>query len=215
MASSCNDGGPWPCTETGCPSPWVTCGLLHVACGVKFSDIWQRLPSATLAGRSVADECQKTCGRCVHACELLSREVLTAAAGDDLEVQLLRFALPPRHDLRGPSAHVKVRAPDAPGQTNRVRAYSAIVDADARSFSLTVKIYPGGPPATRGTSAHLGGLRVGASLHVLEGRSLGWAEAAPARLGLIAFGVGIAECLEPAELALERGGSVALSLIHI
>ena len=59
-------------------------------------------------------------------CTLLTREVLTGADEESgtVEVQYLRFALPAGARASGPTAHVKVRAPDAPGQTNRVRAYS-------------------------------------------------------------------------------------------
>lgn len=144
-------------------------------------------------------------------CVLVSREVLTAAADDDLEVQHLTFSLPDAHTtMRGPSAHVKVRAPDAVGQTGRVRAYSAEHDAAAHEFALTVKIYPGGPPASRGTSRHLGNLRVGDSLHVLQTRTMPWPASRPARVGMVAFGVGVAEMLEPAEALLAQGSTVAL-----
>ena len=86
-------------------------------------------------------------------CELLSREVLTAAEPADgvLEVQRLRFALPAGARTSGPVAHVKVRAPDVGNVRNRVRAYSMILNAEdglgddaegiaAPSFSLTVKV---------------------------------------------------------------------------
>ena len=60
---------------------------------------------------------------CEAHCELLSREILTAPEHDVLEVQRLRFALPvAASELPGPSAQVKVRAPDALGQKMRVRA---------------------------------------------------------------------------------------------
>ena len=167
-------------------------------------------------------------------CALVSREVLTAknATSGAHEVQRLVFRLPAdaRTDWDAP-AHVKVRAPDAPGQPNRVRAFSARLSADRETFAsrsgvppslrlsalrrirarpgrLTVKIYPGGPPATRGTSAHLGALALGATLDVPQYRSMHWAVALAAveRLCVVAFGVGVAEALEPVEMALDRAG---------
>ena len=124
-ASSCSDAGPWPCIEGGCPSAWVGCNTLAVACTVRFEEIWARLPTARLAGLRVSDLCPFSCGVCETQCELLGREVLVTAAPErnELEVQRLRFALPLASEpLPGPSAQVKVRAPDAPGQQMRVRA---------------------------------------------------------------------------------------------
>ena len=150
-------------------------------------------------------------------CPLLSREVLVPAdpARDVLEVLRLRFGLPAGAKPEAAPAHVKVRAPDAPGQGGRVRAFSMLLGADGKSalaFNLTVKVYPGGPPHSRGTSAHLGSLRVGDSVHVPQTRGLRWV-APPAhvkRAGFVAFGVGIAECLEPMEELLHGGAEVRL-----
>ena len=89
-----------------------------------------------------------------HRCELLHRDVLVPAdpLTDTLEVQRLVLALPAGAVAEGPPAHVKVKAPDADGQWNRVRAYSIMLDgsAPAPHFNLTVKVYPGGPPHSRG-----------------------------------------------------------------
>ena len=165
----------------------------------------------------VHEECPVSCGTCAQRlsrCELLGREVLVAAdaATETLEVQRLRFALPAGADASGPSAHAKVRAPDAPGQRGRVRAYSMLVDEISRTFNLTVKVYPGGPPRTRGTSAWLGALPVGASALVPQTRRIEWAVSAAqaTRVGMVAFGVGIVECLEPLELLLAAGAEVRL-----
>lgn len=122
---ACSDAGPWPCVEQGCPSPWVSCEGLAVACKARFDDIWRQLPAAVLKGKRVADLCLLSCGTCEAHCELLGREILADAAPEreELEVQRLRFALPAKaSDLPGPSAQVKVRAPDASGQQMRVRA---------------------------------------------------------------------------------------------
>ena len=215
-APPCVDAGPWPCLETGCPAPSVTCAILSQSCGARFDSIWEALPEPRLLGVAVRDECPESCGLCAERlrefrsqCTLLSRDVLVAAdaSRDTLEVQSLRFALPDGAVASGPTAHVKVRAPDAPGQRMRVRAYSMLVDKAQSSFNLTVKIYPGGPPRTRGTSAWLGALAVGSSASVPQTRRMEWA-VAPAqarRVGLVAFGVGIVECLEPMAILLEAG----------
>ena len=211
----CADAPPFACLEDGCPAASITCSLLSEsrACGARFTDIWQTLPYEALSGPSIADLCPLSCGRCPSMCLLLSREVMTSPADGTLEVQRLRFALPPGagHGI-GPSSHVKVRAPDAVGQRQRVRAYSMVTDATLTSFNVTVKIYPGGPPHTRGTSSWLGSLPVGSLAHIPEVRSLPWAvpKERASRVGMIAFGVGIVECLEPAELLLDAGAQVRL-----
>ena len=212
----CADAGPWPCVEAGCPAPSVTCALLSQSCGARFESIWEVLPEPRLLGVAVRDECPDACGLCADRlrefqsqCTLLSRDVLVAAdaSRDTLEVQSLRFALPAGAVASGPTAHVKVRAPDAPGQRGRVRAYSMLVDEAQSSFNLTVKIYPGGPPHSRGTSAWLGALAVGSSASVPQTRQIEWAVAPmqARRVGLVAFGVGIVECLEPMAILLEAG----------
>jgi hypothetical protein len=68
-----------------------------------------------------------------------------------------------------------------------------------------VKIYPGGPPHTRGTSAFLGSVSVGSFVAIPQVRAARWSVWPPSqarRVGLIAFGVGIAEVLEPLQLLL-------------
>ena len=214
MGAPCGDGGPWLCFEAGCPSPAVDCATLARSCSVRFDDIWTTLPEARLRGRRVRDACRNTCGECASHCELLSRDVLTAADASTgtHAVHLLRFALPHGSRVSGPTAHVKVQAPDEAGQLNRVRAYSMLLDEKAPTFNLTVKIYPGGPPATRGTSAFLGALPLGHTLHVPETRAIDWARSPSAamRVGLVAFGVGIAECVEPVERLLAEGAEVRL-----
>ena len=220
-AMECRDAGPWLCLEPGCPAPVVGCNILLSACSAKFSDVWHLLPDASLTNQRVADACRSSCGRCSHNyCKLQSRHILTAAdpVSGTLEVQQLQFALPADSQVAGPTAHVKVRAPDVPGQQNRVRAYSMLLDRQRRSFNLTVKIYPGGPPHTRGTSAFLGSARVGTLVEVPETREMLWSSAPHGaggdplsrRVGMVAFGVGMAECLEPLELLLSAGAEVRL-----
>ena len=154
-----------------------------------------------------------------HQCELLSREILTTedlGRDNQYAVHRLHFAMPLGGKVPGTGpVHVKVRAPDARGQRMRVRAYSAYLE-DSGGFSLTVKIYPGGPPSTRGTSAYLGAVSVGSKVWIPQVRSVGWA--VPLRsiqkVGLVAFGVGIAEMLEPLEHVLLGSSEVEVRLIY-
>lgn len=84
-------------------------------------------------------------------------------------------------------------------------ADSIMPNNDGRSFNLTVKIYPGGPPQTRGTSAFLGSVPIGTPVAVPQVRAARWAVWPPSRakrVGLIAFGVGIAEVLDPLHVLL-------------
>ena len=145
-------------------------------------------------------------------CELLSREILAPAdaATGALAVHRLRFAFPANGSWPAAPAHVKARAPDAPGQRMRVRAYSARVCDDGASFNVTVKIYPGGPPATRGTSAFMGAIPLGGALDVPQVRSLRWARplAELGNVGIIAFGVGVAEAVEAVEDVLAASAAV-------
>ena len=54
-------------------------------------------------------------------------------------------------------------------------------------------------------------MRVGSTLNVLQARAIEWHATSPrTRLGLIAFGVGIAEMLEPAEHLLPLGVTIRL-----
>jgi ferredoxin-NADP reductase len=212
ISAPCRDAGPWLCVEDGCPAPTISCDILRSACRSRFSDIWSTVPNASLQHALIADECRATCGECSHMCKLIEREVLVPAddATGTLAVHRLRFALP-LHSVRpGPFTHVKVRAPDAPGQRMRVRAYTALFAT--ASFNLTVKIYPGEPPRTRGTSAYLGELAVGDWLHVPEVRAMESAMSPHEvrRAGMVAFGVGVVECLEPLEHLLAAGAQVRL-----
>ncbi|KAH8045598.1 hypothetical protein JL721_12572 [Aureococcus anophagefferens] len=108
---------------------------------------------AAFGGRPRAS-CDDVCGAAGLACH---------GAFDDLNDDGRCPAGEPRSQRSWPAApaHVKARAPDAPGQRMRVRAYSARVCDDGASFNVTVKIYPGGPPAKRGTSAFMGALPPG------------------------------------------------------
>lgn len=149
-------------------------------------------------------------------CQLLSREVLTQAKDTTPAVHRLRFSLPATAQTapeccsgeRG-MLHVRVRAPNAAGQTRRLNPYSAHVADDNTSFDIVVKIYPAGPPTSPGVSAYLGTLAVGDYAHIPEIRALDWRHDSK-RTGMVCFGVGITECLGPAAALLRAGGEVRM-----
>ena len=39
----CEDAGPWPCEEAGCPSPVVGCAVLRGSCNDLFDKVYKRL----------------------------------------------------------------------------------------------------------------------------------------------------------------------------
>ena len=146
-------------------------------------------------------------------CQLVSREVLTEADTTTTPptpaVHQLRFALPA--SARTPDCcggesgmlHVRVKAPDAQGHM-QVKPYSAHIFAANRSlFDLVVKVYPSG------VSARLGSLAVHDFAHIPEMRAIDWRRDAR-RVGMVCFGVGITECLGPAEALLKAGGEVRI-----
>ena len=170
-----------------------------------------RGPGGSGIGESGESELQPRPG--TH-CQLLSREVLTAADAtttpSTLAVHRLRFALPAAFrtpgccDGESGMLHVRVKAPDANGKM-LVRPYSAHVHPANQTFELVVKAYPGG------VSEKLCALPVDAYAHVPEIRALDWRRDSK-RVGMVCFGVGITECLGPAEALLKAGGEVARRL---
>jgi len=105
--------------------------------------------------------------------------------------------------------HVRVRAPRAPGQPMRLQPYSAHLDETSQSFTLIVKVYSGGPPEFAGVSGYLGSVEVGDFVHVPEIRQLDWRRDSK-RTGMVCLGVGITECLGPAEVLLKAGAEVRM-----
>ena len=167
-----------------------------------------RGPGGSGIGESGESELQPRPG--TH-CQLLSREILTAAdvttSPPTLAVHRLHFALPA--NFRTPSCcdgesgmlHVRVKAADANGKM-LVRPYSVHVHPANQTFVLVVKAYPGG------VSEKLSALPVDAFAHVPEIRALDWRRDSK-RVGMVCFGVGITECLGPAAALLKAGGEVA------
>jgi len=156
---------------------------------------------------------------------LASREVLINAdggSGGALEVQRLRFELPPTAEI--PECcdgevegllHVMVAMPPRPeGGEYRVNPYSmhpVREDSSAGgliSFDLIVKIYPG-----EGTSSYLGSVPVGGLVHVPQIRAADWKHESK-KTAMVCFGVGVTGCFGLARELLERGGEVKMVLAN-
>ena len=59
----CEDAGPWPCEEAGCPSPVVGCAVLRGSCNDLFDKVYKSPPPG-LEGQFVYQQCRKSCKRC-------------------------------------------------------------------------------------------------------------------------------------------------------
>jgi hypothetical protein len=67
---SCQDKGPWPCEEEGCPkSKSVGCKDLEGDCKQKFGDLFTTPPDG-LADKRVWTQCKRTCDKCAAKDEL-------------------------------------------------------------------------------------------------------------------------------------------------
>ena len=95
------------------------------------------------------------------------------------------------------------------GSVTRLRPLGADIwrSLDA-SFGSFVR-HPGEPPAYAAVSSHLGSLPVGEYAHVPSIRAQDWRRDA-ARVGMLCFGVGLVECLHPAEALLAAGAQVRI-----
>lgn len=143
-------------------------------------------------------------------CRLVASELLTP---DDASAPVTRltFALPAGYGALGleqPTVHVKARGPDG----GKPRTYSLTSEAQQRGrFQICVKRYDGGRMSTYLTS-----LQPGAEVpfaRTLTKRLLAplvGPEARGRRLGLVAFGVGITECVLTARRAVDAGQHVVL-----
>ena len=139
---------------------------------------------------------------------LLKKEELVAAAPDVPATVRLTFGLHADDAVLGfgqPNTAVKARPP---GSWVRSRPYSICSDPGRPgSFDLLVKLYPGGR-----VCGHLGRLQVGESAWLARTRSKPMA-ADVSRAGLIAFGIGISDCIQTAT-ALLVGGADEVRLMH-
>ena len=61
----CEDAGPWPCIEDGCPKLELSCSDLEQlgACAAGFLDMWGVAPNGTAAA-VIHERCPRACGRC-------------------------------------------------------------------------------------------------------------------------------------------------------
>jgi hypothetical protein len=73
QASKCEDSGPFPCTEDGCPAQSLSCAELATQqvggtrlCKLPFTAAWESVPSGT-DGFIVSDLCPRACGTCTPA----------------------------------------------------------------------------------------------------------------------------------------------------
>merc|ERR1719502_183256 len=66
FGAPCEDQGPWPCSEDGCPAPMVTCAMLKGECNSLFKSVWKEPPTG-LGGEHVWRRCPRTCARCEEA----------------------------------------------------------------------------------------------------------------------------------------------------
>ena len=63
-ASPCEDAGPWPCREEGCPSPTIHCEQLKGDCTRPFSAVWEAFPDDSIREQPIWKSCRRTCGKC-------------------------------------------------------------------------------------------------------------------------------------------------------
>jgi NAD(P)H-flavin reductase len=147
--------------------------------------------------------------------ELQARELLSLP-GADYEVVLLRFALRPEEGgargvlgLSQPTTHVKVRVPGA--LLPRARTYSLVSDEDAVGyFAIAVKVLPGGR-----VSPYLCALPIGGTAsftHTLRRRLARPIDVPGRALVVVAFGIGIAECVRLVRRAADAGHPARVSL---
>eukprot|EP00004_Rigifila_ramosa_P016073 TRINITY_DN3778_c0_g1_i1.p1 TRINITY_DN3778_c0_g1~~TRINITY_DN3778_c0_g1_i1.p1 ORF type:complete len:293 (-),score=46.41 TRINITY_DN3778_c0_g1_i1:12-851(-) len=143
---------------------------------------------------------------------LVAREVISQE-GAEFVVVRLRFALPdPRATLglTQPTTHVKVRIPTS--LLPRARTFSITSPADAVGyFEICAKVHPGGRVTPWLAALPLNSpVRVAATLTKQLLAPLDAPGVAGARLGLIVFGIGVAEVVLTARQALLAGQIVSL-----
>lgn len=135
--------------------------------------------------------------------QLTNKEVLQVGTPDDPWTSVVRFTFAMESPeatlgLEQPYTHVKVNAP------KRTRTYSLTSAGDLKgSFHITVKVYRGG----RG-SGYLDALAVGDWAEFAKTRTKKMRQFA--RVGMIAYGVGITECLLTCRRLLTKKMAVRL-----
>jgi len=139
---------------------------------------------------------------------LVEKEVLTESTEQSPGLIRLTFGLPTPEETLGfgqPGTAVKVRPP---GSWLRSRPYS-VCSSPSRtgSFQLLIKLYPGGR-----VSGHLNTLQIGQPAWFAKTRTKPVAEGVR-KAGLIAFGVGISDCIHTARSLLE-GGAERVTLLY-
>lgn len=139
---------------------------------------------------------------------LVEKEVLTESTEQSPGLIRLTFGLSTPEETLGfgqPSTAVKVRPP---GSWLRSRPYSVCSSPSrAGSFQLLVKLYRGGR-----VSGHLNTLQIGQAAWFAKTRTKPMAEGVR-KAGLIAFGVGISDCIHTARTLLE-GGAEGVTLLY-
>jgi len=125
--------------------------------------------------------------------------------GARYEVVLLRFRGP--LGLTQPTTHVKVRVPDT--WLPIARTYSVVSPADADGyFEIAVKVLPGGRASPFLQALPLGAPALFARTHTK--RLLAPLDVPGRHLALVAFGIGVAECVLTARRAAAAGQHVGL-----
>lgn len=139
---------------------------------------------------------------------LAEKEVLKESTEQSPGLIRLTFSLSTPEDTLGfgqPGTAVKVRPP---GSWLRSRPYSICSSPSrAGSFQLLVKLYPGGR-----VSGHLNTLQTGQAAWFAKTRTKPMADCVR-KAGLIAFGVGISDCIHTARSLLE-GGAEGVTLLY-
>ena len=110
--TACSDGGPWPCTEEGCPSPSMNCtalAALHFSvCLSTFGDVW-KTPPDNISNVRIKDKCARSCGRCISPVDV-----------ERLEVDAEQCQAAAKADARTPSLAVLILStPTAEGEVAR------------------------------------------------------------------------------------------------
>ena len=63
--TNCTDGGPWACSEAGCPAASLDCAQLAALglCEHEFGEVWESAPPAGLQRQQILSRCPRACSR--------------------------------------------------------------------------------------------------------------------------------------------------------